>query len=74
MQAVAYLDEDNSNVIAHGQQQFLEVFSLRRSPFSEDASADFGQSVYDLGNFRAEDILDILNGIVGVFHDIMEQG
>ena len=74
MQSVAYLDEDNADVITHGKQQFLEVLSLCRSPISEDTTADLGQSVYDLSNLFAKDVLYIFNGIVGIFNDIMEQG
>ena len=27
-----------------------------------------------MGNLRAEDVLNIINGVIGIFDDIMEQG
>ena len=74
VQAVGNLDEDDANVVAHGEQQFLEVLGLGRSLFAKDAAADFRQSVYNLRNLGTEDVLDVLNGVVGVFDDVVEQG
>ena len=74
MQTVADLNEDHTDVITHRQQQFLEVLCLCRSLFTEDTSADLGQSVDDLCNLRAEDVFYVLSGIVGILYDIMEQG
>ena len=74
MQTVAYLDEYNTYVITHGKQQLLEVLSLRRGLFAEDATAYLREPIHNLGYLRAEDILDVFYSIIGVFHHIMQQG
>ena len=73
VQTVAYLDEDDSYVVAHGEQQLLEVFCLCRSLLSEDAATDLRQSVNNLCYLGSEDVLDVLYGVVCVFHHIVEQ-
>ena len=73
MQAVAYFNKDNADVIAHGEQQFLEVFRLSRCLITEDTTANFGQPVDDLCNLGAEYVLNVLNGIVGIFHHIVQK-
>ena len=74
MQTVANLNQDNTDVVAHGEQQLLEVLSLRRGLFAKDTTTDLGESIDNLGNLRPKHILDILCGVVGIFHHIMEQG
>ena len=74
VQTVADLDEDDTDIIAHGEQEFLEVFSLRRSLISKDTTADLGQSIYNLCYFSTEDIGDVFYCIVSIFHHVMEQG
>ena len=74
MQSVADFDENHSNIVAHGEQEFLEILSLCRSLVSKDSTTDFGESVNDLGNLFAEDIADIFYGVVGIFHHIVQQG
>ena len=74
MQTIADLDEDDTDIIAHGEQEFLEVFCLRRSLISKDTTADFGQSIYNLCYFSTEDIGDVFYCIVSIFHHVMEQG
>ena len=74
MQTVANLDKDDANVVAHGKQQLLEVLCLGRGLFSEDTAADLGQSVHNLRYLRAKDVLDVLCGVVGVFHHVVQQG
>ena len=74
VQTVAYLDEDNTNIIAHRKQQFLEVLSLCRSLFAKDTTGNLCQSVHYLCNLRTKDILHIFNRIVGIFNNIVQQG
>ena len=71
VQTVAYLDEDDADVFAHGEQQFLEVLCLGRGLFTEDAAANLGQTVHNLGYLRTEDVLNVLGGIVGIFHHVV---
>ena len=73
MKPVRDFYEDNPNVIAHGQQQFLECLCLERSPLAEDASGYFGQSFNDVGDFFTKEITDIFVGIVCVFFNVMQE-
>ena len=74
MKTVAYLNKDHADVVTHREQQLLEVLSLGRSLFTEDTTADLGQTVNNLCDLLTEDILNVLNGIVGILHHIMKQG
>ena len=74
MQPVGNLDEDYPDVVAHGQQQFLERLGLGRRLVAEDASRYFCKPVYDLGDFRTEDVGEIFHGVVCVFYYVVEQG
>ena len=71
MQAVTNFNEDNANVITHGKQQFLEVFGLCRGMISKYSTAYFCQSVYDLGNLLAKNILNVFDGIIGILYHIV---
>ena len=73
VQTVADLYEDDADVLAHGEQQLLEVLGLRRCLLTEDATRNLGQSVDNLRNLRTKDVGDILHGVVGVFHHVVEQ-
>ena len=74
MQTVGNLDEDHTDIVAHRQQQLLEVLCLCRCLLAEDAARDLRQSVDNLGHLRAKDILDILCRIFGIFHHVVEEG
>ena len=71
MQSVGYLNQDDSDVLAHCEQQLLEGFSLHRRFVAEDAARYLGQSIYDLRYLRAEDVGDVLDRIVRIFYHIM---
>ena len=42
VQTVADLDKDDADVVAHGEQQFLEVLGLCRCLVTKDSTADLG--------------------------------
>ena len=73
MQSVAYLDDDHTDIIAHGEQQLLEVLGLCRCLFAEDTTTDLGESVDNLCYLGTKDVLDVFNGIVGVLNHIVQQ-
>ena len=73
MQTVGYFDEDNPDIVGHGEQQLLEVLCLRRGTVAEDTAGNLCQPVYNLGDFGTEDVFNILYGVVGVLHHIMQQ-
>ena len=74
VQPVGHFDEDDADVLAHGEQQFLEVFGLTRGSVAEDTSRNLCQSVNNLGNLGAKDVGDVLHRVVGVLHHIVQQG
>ena len=74
MQPVGNLDENHPDVVAHGQQQFLERLGLGRRLVAEDASRYFRKPVYDLSDFRTENVGDVFHGVVSVFYHVVEQG
>ena len=74
VQTVRDLHQYHADVVAHGQQQFLERLGLRGCLVAEDAAGDFGQAVHNLGNLGTEDIADILYGIVGILYHVMQKG
>ena len=74
VETVADLDEYDSYVVAHGEEQLLEGFGLCRCLVAKDASADFGYAIDDACYLRAEDVFDVFDGVVCVFYDIVQQG
>jgi hypothetical protein len=72
VQTVTNLDEDDTDIIAHRQQQFLEILRLGRGLLTEDTATDLGQSVDNLCNLSPEDVFYVLNGVVGIFNNVME--
>ena len=74
MQSVANLDENHSDIIAHGEQEFLEILCLPRCFVAEDSTAYLGESVNDLCYLFAEDVADVFYGVIGVFHHVVQQG
>ena len=74
LQAVGYLDEDDTYVVAHRKQQFLEVLRLHRCLITEDASRYLCHTVHNLRYLRAEDVADVLHCVFRVLHHIVQQG
>ena len=71
MQTVTNLYKYNSYVVAHGEQQLLEVLSLCRGFVAKDTATDFCQTVNDESYLFAKDILHVFNGVVGIFNNIV---
>ena len=74
METVTNLDEDDTDVIAHGEQELLEVLCLCRSLVAEDTATDLGQSIDNLCYLGTEDIGDVFHRVVGVFHHVVQEG
>ena len=74
MQTVADLYQDHTDIVAHRQQQLLEVLCLCRGLFTKDTTTDLRQSIDDLCDLITEDVGDVLHGVVGVLHHVVEQG
>ena len=73
MKAVADLNQDDADVVAHGQQQLAERLSLCRCLLAKDAARDFREAIYDLRNLRTEEVLQVGNGELGVLHHVVQQ-
>ena len=73
VQTVANLNQYHSDIVAHSEQQLLEVFGLSRSLVSEYTTTNLGKSVYNHSYLRTEDILDVFYRVVGIFDNIMQE-
>ncbi len=71
VQSVAYLDENDANVVAHGQQEVLEVVRLHGCLVAEHSSGYLRQSAYDECYLWAEDVTDVVDGVVGVLQYVV---
>ena len=74
MQAVSYLNENDTNIIAHRQQKFLEILSLSRCMVTKDATRDFGQAIHNLGNLRTKHVFDIFHSVICILYHIVKEG
>ena len=73
VQAVGELDEDDADVVDHGEHHFAEVFGLRFFAGGEIDFADLGDAFDDVGDLLAEFLADFDGGDRGVFDRIVEE-
>ena len=73
VQAVGELDEDDADVVDHGQHHFAEVLGLRFFPGGEIDFADLGDAFDDVRDLFAELLADFNGGDRGVFDGVVEQ-
>ncbi len=73
VQAVGELDEDDADVVDHGEHHFAEVLGLRFFSGREINLADLGDALDDVGNLFAEFLADFNGGDRGVFDRVVEQ-
>lgn len=73
MQPVGEFDQDNADVIGHGQDHLADVLGLRLLLGLEVHLADLGHALDDGADFRPEKLDNLRNGSVGVFHRVMQQ-
>ena len=74
VQSVGNFDEYDTNVIAHGEEEFFESFRLQRCTVAEDATRNLCQPLDDVGHFRSEEVGKILIGVVCIFLHVMQKG
>ena len=72
VQAVGEFDEDHPDVVAEGEQHLAEVLRLGRGGVVKDPGY-FGEPVDDLALFGAKQVLDVLQGDVGVLYGVVQQ-
>ena len=73
VQAVGELDEDDADVVDHGQHHFTEVLGLRFLPGRKIDLADFRDALDDVGNLFAKLLADFNRGHRRVFDRVVEQ-
>ncbi len=73
VQAVGELDEDDADVVDHGEHHFAEVLGLRFFPGREIDFADLGDAFDDVGDLFAEFLADFNGGDRGVFDGVVEE-
>jgi hypothetical protein len=54
VEAVCELDQDDANVVDHGEKHFADVFGLARFRSHHVQAADLGDTFNEVSNFRAE--------------------
>ena len=74
MKPVCHLDEDNTDVLAHRQQQLAEVLGLCRGAVAEDTARDFCQPLDNLRHLVAEVGAYVLYSVLGVLDYVVQQG
>ena len=73
VQAVGQLDQDDADVVHHGQHHLAHVFGLRFFGRGEIDLADLGDAFDDVGDLLAEFGLDLVDGDGGVFDRVVQQ-
>ena len=74
MQAVGQLDNDNADVLAHGNEHLAEGLRLLVGERFHLDLGDLGNTVHQIGHGLAEQLGYLLFGGSGVFHRIVQKG
>ncbi len=73
VEAVGQLDEDDADVLGHGQEHLADVLGLLLFVRQRAELAQLGDAVDEPGHVRAEALLDIRERVLGVLGDVVEQ-
>ena len=73
VEPVGQLDDDDADVLHHGQHHFAEALGLAVFGGEEVQLAQLGDAVDASGDLVAEVLADLLNAGAGVFHDVVKQ-
>jgi len=73
VEAVGELDEDDADVVDHGEHHLAEVLGLRFFAGREIDLADLGYAFDDVGDLFAEFLADFNGGDRGVFDGVVEE-
>ena len=74
VQPVRQLNDDDPDVLAHGQQHFPDILRLLIFFGSKGQLFNFSDAVHHQGHIVAELFLKDFQGNIGVLHHIVEQG
>ena len=71
VEAISHLDHQDPGVLAHRYNHLPDCFGFRSRP--KRYFVEFGHAVDKAGDFRTEVVFQIVDGIVGVFHRVMQK-
>ena len=74
VQTVGQLDEDDADILHHGQDHLAEVFRLGLGLAAKFDLGEFADPIHQLGDFFAELVDQLFLGGGGVLNDIMQEG
>ena len=72
VQAVGQLDEHHPHVVVEGKEDALEILCLHAGRVQH--VLDFGEPVHQQGNPVSETLPDVLDGVIRVFHHVVQEG
>ena len=73
VQAVRQLDDDNPDILGHGQQHFTDIFRLLLRPAGIRDIGELGDTVHQLRYIGAELLFDVLQRDGGILHHIVQK-
>ncbi len=74
VQPVGQLDDDDPDILGHGQQHLADVLRLLPLPGGKGDAPQLGDPVHQEGDLLAELLFDLVQGDVGVLHHVVEEG
>ena len=73
MEPVGELDEDDPDVLGHGQEHLADVLGLLLLVAVGAEARQLGDAVDELGDLAAEALLDVGQAVLGVLGDVVEE-
>ena len=73
VETVGQLDDDDANVVDHGQQHFAKALGLPLFGGEEIELAQLGDAIDAARYFFAEVLADLIDRHAGVFHQVVQQ-
>ena len=72
VQPVAELDEHHAHIVGQRRDDFLEVLGLHT--LGTIHFVEFGEAVHNARHLFAKHLGDVVQGVLGVFHHVVQQG
>jgi len=73
VQAVGEFDQDDADVVDHGEKHLADVLGLAGFGGSHVQASDLGDAFDEMRDFRAEALFDPGDRILGVFDGVVEE-
>ena len=74
VEPVGHFDEDDADVLAHGQQHFAQILHLLLGLGGGLHSRQLADALHDVGNGGGKGAGDVLMGGIGILDGVVEQG